>query len=161
MNNIALIEAVEALDAAITMTIDPGDRATLQMLLHGTTMLLRKQGVFIGTKNKFHDIPLWDRVQMFRRELASMEALKENLFPSRCPVKVNAPQYRGYGIRLSTASEPAASLNVLLENGNAWLYPLECCERVKWSDVPAPDRRAYLRWRGYKLVWSSLRGRLP
>lgn len=76
---------------------------------------------------------------------------KQKEFPLPCVVKVHSPRFQGMGIvwTYEGIADFTDSLLVLLENGNTWDYPVECCERIadelkwpKWIQEDFAERRA-------------------
>lgn len=153
MNIPNLIQAVENLDAALSLTIEQYERDAIGLLLNTATEILRRRGVFVGTENKFtpKEITLQEQACNLRRDAASLSVRKSRLLPTGTPVFVDAPTYRGIGV-VSLADGPADTIAVFLENGNTWWYPVEDCQPIPWGEVPRSIRRAYLRRKGYKLL---------
>lgn len=142
-------QAVENLDTALTMTISESDRRTISAANSELRELLQSHGVFIGCGSE----PM-TRVERFQRLENRLRAWKCATFPTGTPVRVDAPSYCGTGVAWMTGdySAPVDTLEVLLENGNSWRYPIERCQPIPWGEVPRSNRRAYLRKKGYKLL---------
>ncbi len=74
------------------------------------------------------------------------------MFPSGSFVYVAHEMFTGHGyVRQREHGDDPTLLAVVLENGNTWFYPLECCTPAKnLKEVPRSVRRMKLRRAGMK-----------
>jgi hypothetical protein len=148
MNIHPMMMALDQIEAAIVATIDPSHRGELTMMAYKLRLILRGHGVFIGGGI---EPTLQQRACSLRRDEASLRAVISNTFPVNTPVQVNAPQYNGFWFVSRDSSPNPSVVAVMLENGNTWWYPAECCRLATWEQVDPASRRTYLRSRGIKL----------
>jgi len=144
-----IITAIENLDHAVFMTFQEHDRKTLVAANSILLDHLQKSGVFVGGEHE-----RLSQIERFRLFENRLRAWKMDTFKTGTPVFVNADSYHGVGITWMTGNYGTAVdvVEVLIENGNSWIYPIERCKVIPWDEVPRSNRRSYLRKKGYKLL---------
>jgi hypothetical protein len=96
----------------------------------------------------------WDALESYRESRRIFLRQKEQQFPLPCVVRVDSPRFFGTGIvwTYDGIADYTDSLLVLLENGNTWDYPIDCCARIEdevnwpqWIKDDFAERRKVVR----------------